>query len=52
MTFIGTDVSEERITSNIRAKRMMELGKTLAVTSKGSTLRMATRRQIPEDEIL
>jgi hypothetical protein len=36
--FLRTEVSEEQILSNIRVKRIGELGTTLAVTSNRSTL--------------
>jgi hypothetical protein len=39
VTFVRTDVWAERITAIIRATRIGELGKTLAVTSNRSTLR-------------
>jgi hypothetical protein len=42
-------VSEERSVSLIRAIRIEELGKTLAVTNNRRTLR---RNAIPEDDIL
>jgi hypothetical protein len=41
VAFVRTVVSEERITSIIRVKRISELG-TLAVTSNRSTLRRNT----------
>jgi hypothetical protein len=37
MALVGTDVSEEHITSIIRVTETSELGKTLAVTSNRST---------------
>jgi hypothetical protein len=40
VTLLRADVSEERITSIIRATRIGELGTTLAVTSNRSTLRI------------
>jgi hypothetical protein len=39
VALVRTDVSEERIASIIMAKRIGELGTTLAVTSNRSTLR-------------
>jgi hypothetical protein len=39
MALVGTDVSEERVASIMRVKRIGELGTTLAVTSNRSTLR-------------
>jgi hypothetical protein len=38
VALVRTDVSEEHITSNIRATRIGEIGTTLAVTSNCSTL--------------
>jgi hypothetical protein len=55
---IRTDVLEEYIAFIFRMTRIGELGTTLAVTSNGSrlgrntVLTRATRRQIPEDDIL
>jgi hypothetical protein len=43
---VRTDVSEERIASIIRVKRISELGKT-----SGNVLTRATRRPFPEDSI-
>jgi hypothetical protein len=39
MALVRTDVSEELSASFIRATKMVELGKTLAVTSNRRTLR-------------
>jgi hypothetical protein len=39
VALVSTDVSEERIAFIIKVKRISELRTTLAVTSKGSTLR-------------
>jgi hypothetical protein len=51
-----TNVSDELSTSIIRVTRIGELRKSLAVTSKfflvHSVLTRATRRNIPEDDIL
>jgi hypothetical protein len=52
-----TNVSEERIAYIMRLRRIGELGTTLAVNSNRSTQRSvvltrATRRHIPEDDIL
>jgi hypothetical protein len=49
-----TDVSEERVASIIKVKRISERGTTLPVTSNCSTsvLTRATWRQIAEDGIL
>jgi hypothetical protein len=51
---LGTDVSEERITSIIRLTRICELGTTLAVTSNWRRLRRNTisHSNITEDNIL
>jgi hypothetical protein len=42
----SSDVSEERIASIIRANRISELWKTLAVTSNWNTLRIATSKVV------
>jgi hypothetical protein len=39
VALVSADVSEEPIASNIRVKRIGDLGATLAVTSNRSTLR-------------
>jgi hypothetical protein len=61
VALVRTDVSEELISSFIRATGIGELGTTLAVTnnrhtllssSETSVLTRATRRNIPEDTIL
>jgi hypothetical protein len=39
--FVRTDVSEERIASIMREKRIGEIGTTLAVTTNRSTLRVS-----------
>jgi hypothetical protein len=43
VALVRTDVSEERIASIIRVTRICELGRTLAVTSNGRTLRRNIR---------
>jgi hypothetical protein len=43
---VRTDVTEERIASIIRVKRIGELGTTLALTTYGTTLN-TTRRYVP-----
>jgi hypothetical protein len=40
VALVRTDVSEEHSASFIRVTRIDELGKTLAVTSNGRTMRM------------
>jgi hypothetical protein len=53
VALVRTDVSEELSASLIRVTRIGELGTTLAVASDRRTLRRrATRRNIPEDDIL
>jgi hypothetical protein len=54
VALVRTDVSEELSASFIRVTRIGELGTTLAVTSSSETsdLTKATRRNIPEDDIL
>jgi hypothetical protein len=65
VALVRTDVSEEPSASFIRVTRIGELGTTLAVTSyrrtlltealsptQTSVLTRATRRNIPEDDIL
>jgi hypothetical protein len=50
---VRTDVSEELSASFSRMARIGDLGTTLAVTSNRRTvLTRATRRNIPEDDIL
>jgi hypothetical protein len=49
---VRRDISEERIASIIRAKKIGEVGTTLAVTGKWSTLETATMRHNREDEIM
>jgi hypothetical protein len=51
VALVRTDFSVEGIASIIRVTRIDELVATLAVTSNRSTLKTATRRNIPEDGI-
>jgi hypothetical protein len=55
VVFVRTDVSEERITSNIRVRGISELRKTLAETSNRSSqtsiLTIATLRNISDEDI-
>jgi hypothetical protein len=43
VALVGTDVSEERITSIIRVTRIGEIGTMLSVTSTSSILAMRTK---------
>jgi hypothetical protein len=56
VTLVRTDVSEELSASFIRATRIGELGTTVMKDelsfSEKSVLTRATRRNIPEDDIL
>jgi hypothetical protein len=52
MALVRTNVWEGRSASIIRVTRIGELGTMLAVTNNRRTLRRATRRNIPEDDIL
>jgi hypothetical protein len=52
VVLVKADVSDERIASIIRVTRIGKLVTTLAVTSNRSMLRRATRRNIPEHDIL
>jgi hypothetical protein len=54
VALIGTDVSEECITSSIRVERISELGIMLAVTSSSETWvqTRATLHHIPDDSII
>jgi hypothetical protein len=51
VALVRTDVSEECISSIIRATRIGELGRMFTAASNRSTLTSATRRNIPEDGI-
>jgi hypothetical protein len=55
MALVRTDVSEERLASIIRMKRIIELRTTLAVSISSSETSICTRatwRHIPQDSIL
>jgi hypothetical protein len=45
VALVRADVSEEIIASSIRVTRISELGRTLAVTSNRSTLKIVTSKQ-------